>query len=74
MLVTYDELKRRYPTNAPESAWYELSDEELQADLRVAGAFRAAGATKPETRGGRLIEGWIVAELRTRARMYGSVA
>ena len=73
-LVTYAELKERYPTNALGSGWYDLSDDELEADRRVAAAFRAAGAGKPEARGGRRIEGWIAAELRARAHRYGAVA
>ena len=72
--MTYAELKLRYPTNAPGAAWYRLSDDELEADRRVAATFRGAGAGKPESRGGRRIEGWIVQELQARAREYSAVA
>ena len=72
--MTYAELKLRYPTNAPGAPWYRLSDAELEADRHVAAAFRAAGAGRPESRGGRRIEGWIDQELQARAREYSAVA
>jgi hypothetical protein len=72
--VTYSELKRRYPTNAPGASWYGFPERELKADLRFAAQLRALDRHTPESAGGRVIEGWITQELQPRRRRRRDVA
>jgi hypothetical protein len=65
--MTYDELKRRYPTDAPEMPWFELTDDQLGADLGAAARLRAGAADPRQIAGARVIERWIEAELRARS-------
>ena len=66
--MTYEDLKRKYPTNAEGSPWHALSDDELGTDLRFAAHLRVLGETTQESAGGRVIERWIAHELRARAQ------
>jgi len=66
--VTYDELIRRYPTNAPDLPWYELPDAELQTDLRFAAELSARSADPRRSAGAGRIARWIAQELWARAQ------
>lgn len=65
--MTYDELIRRYPTNAPEMPWCSLPDAALRADLRFARELRTSGAGPRQVLAGARITEWITQELRCRA-------
>jgi len=65
--MTYDELIRRYPTNAPEMPWYNLPDAALRADLRFARELRTRGTSPRQVLAGARITDWITQELRGRA-------
>jgi hypothetical protein len=65
--MTYDELIRRYPTNALEMPWYDLPDAELRADLRFTRQLRTHGTSARQVMAGARIADWIMQELRGRA-------
>ena len=62
----YEQLKRRYFSNAPGAPWYELPDAVLEADRQFAALLLAELDDTPEATGGRVMEVWVAPELRAR--------
>ena len=69
LTARWEELKRRYPSDAPTLPWRALPDAQLRADLRVAAARRDRPPHMKARHGARTIETWIAAELHDRAQL-----